>query len=156
MEQEMAQYEQMISPDRDSNILDFWKSHQVALPLLAKAARTILAIPASSSKSERVFSTGTRTVSNSRSSLAPSKTEDLIVIKENQRRIKEFKEASSKYDMKEAKIGAFSKVILHVEDDLEEAGAEDEESLLAYLDDAAEEEGEVDLDEVDLELEEMA
>ena len=69
MEQEMAQYEQMISPDRDSNILDFWKSHQVALPLLAKAARTILAIPASSSKSERVFSTGTRTVSNSRSSL---------------------------------------------------------------------------------------
>ena len=59
--------------------------------------------------------------------------------------------------MKEAKRGAFSKVILHVEDDLEEeAGAEDEESLLAYLDDAAEEEGEVDLNEVDLELEEMA
>ena len=42
--------------------------------------------------------------------------------------------------------GAFSKVIVHIEDDLEdqeEAGAD----VDAYLDDAADEEGEVELDE---------
>ena len=36
--------------------LVWWKTHQTQLPILAKQARNLLAIPASSSASERVFS----------------------------------------------------------------------------------------------------
>ena len=40
---------------RDADVLDFWRLHQAELPNLARIARIVLAIPASSSKSERVF-----------------------------------------------------------------------------------------------------
>ena len=56
---EMKKYEVMdetllINGDR----LKWWKKHEETLPLLAIAAKEILSIPCSSSKSERVFSTG--------------------------------------------------------------------------------------------------
>ena len=58
LEQEMRRYEASGNPGRNVDVLDFWKQNQDVFPLLAKMARIVLAIPASSAKSERVFSTG--------------------------------------------------------------------------------------------------
>ena len=58
LEQEMRRYEASGNPGRNVDVLDFWKQNQDVFPLLAKMARIVLAIPASSAKSEHVFSTG--------------------------------------------------------------------------------------------------
>ena len=58
LEQEMRRYEASGNPGRNVDVLDFWKQNQDVFPLLAKMARIVLAIPASSAKSESVFSTG--------------------------------------------------------------------------------------------------
>ena len=62
-------------------------------------AKKVLSIPASSSKSERVFSCGGNFVSKKRNKLAPKKVEDLIIIKENKTRIQAFK-AKETYELK--------------------------------------------------------
>jgi hypothetical protein len=54
----MEKYELYSFAPRNSNILYWWKTNEMMFPLLAKIARTILAIPSSSAKSERVLSTG--------------------------------------------------------------------------------------------------
>ena len=54
----MRRYEASGNPGRNVDVLDFWKQNQDVFPLLAKMARIVLAIPASSAKSEHVFSTG--------------------------------------------------------------------------------------------------
>ena len=87
---EMEKYESYSFAPRDSNILYWWKTNEMMFPLLAKIARTILAIPSSSAKSERVFSTGGNIVTAKRCRLGPKKVEELIVIRENMARIKEF------------------------------------------------------------------
>ena len=53
---EMSIYEALPDAFKNSDILQWWKKHNTALPLLATLARVILAIPASSAKSEKVFS----------------------------------------------------------------------------------------------------
>merc|ERR1712179_130449 len=55
---EMDRYESFSIPGKNVTTLDWWKQHEGVLPLLSSLAKRILAIPASSSKSERVFSTG--------------------------------------------------------------------------------------------------
>ena len=64
-------------------ILEWWKIHAECLPLLSKLARKYLAIPASSTKSDQVFSAGGRVVTSSRTSLEPGKVEALVVINRN-------------------------------------------------------------------------
>ena len=53
---EMIQYENF---SLASSVLGWWKDHEVVLPILSKVAKKVLTVPASSAKSERVFSTGT-------------------------------------------------------------------------------------------------
>ena len=77
------------------NILDWWKCHENVLPLLAKLAKRVLTVPASSAKSERVFSTGGNFVTAKRNSIGVKKVEDLIVIKENKTQIQHFKTKGS-------------------------------------------------------------
>ena len=57
IEDEVRQYktEPCISPE--SNPLDWWKCHELKYPNLAKLAKCVLAIPATSVPSERIFST---------------------------------------------------------------------------------------------------
>jgi hypothetical protein len=55
---------------------------------LAKLARKYLCCPASSSTSERVFSTGGRTVSYKRCKLNPTNVDMLVYIHENTPRVK--------------------------------------------------------------------
>ena len=52
----------------------------------------VLAISASSAKSERVFSTGGNIVTVKRTRLNPKKVEELIIIKENKVNVEYFKD----------------------------------------------------------------
>ena len=80
---EMCQYEYLPDAKKDFPILDWWKLHSNTLPELSSLARQILAIPASSTKSERVFSSGGNVVRSSRHNLHPEKVEQIILIREN-------------------------------------------------------------------------
>ena len=68
-----------------------WRDHEKVLPCLARLAKHILTIPASSAKSEEVFSIGGNFVTAKRNRIAPKKVENLIVIKENKAKIEAFK-----------------------------------------------------------------
>ena len=87
---EMDRYESFSIPDKNVNILVWWAQHEGVLPLLASLAKRVLAIPASSSKSERVFSTGGNIVTAKRNRLSPKNVENLIVIKENMAMVDDF------------------------------------------------------------------
>jgi len=69
-----------ISPD---NNLTWWESQQQTYHTLSKLARVVLAIPATSAPSERIFSVVGLTVNASRSSLAPSSMDKVIFVHEN-------------------------------------------------------------------------
>ena len=56
---EMIQFETFSLAKKDTSVLDWWKGHESILPILSKVAKKVLTVPASSAKSERVFSTGT-------------------------------------------------------------------------------------------------
>ena len=76
--------QKMASPDGD--VLDYWKSHQVTVPDLARFARSILCIPASSASSERMFSLAGRTITTQRTSISAARAEQLIYIHQNYNR----------------------------------------------------------------------
>ena len=66
LQKELKRYDACINPGRDADVLSFWRFYQSELPNLARIAKIVLAIPASSSKSERVFSTGGLVISPKR------------------------------------------------------------------------------------------
>jgi len=112
--------------------LSFWRLYQADLPNLARIAKIVLAIPASSSKSERVFSTGGLVVCSLRGRLAPSKAEKLIVLKENLALVEDFKE-NSLYKVQKGEHNAFEGVELEAV--AGEGPVKDEEGLELYLED---------------------
>ena len=65
------------------DILLWWKTNQAQFPLLAKVARSILCIPASSAESERVFSAASNIVTEKRTRILPKNLDGLITIKSN-------------------------------------------------------------------------
>ena len=87
----------------------WWKSHEKVLPLLSSIAKKVLTVPASSSKSERVFSCGGNIVTSKRNRLAPRKVENLVVIKENKAQIEEFKKRGN-YKLEGAQGTPFRKI----------------------------------------------
>ena len=112
MQHEMMKYESYSSPNKDVDVLDWWRKHEEILPLLARAAKKVLAIPSSSAKSERVFSTGGNVVSVKRGSLTPKKVEDLIIISENLPLLKEFDKHRDDKEVDISEENAFGKVRL--------------------------------------------
>jgi hypothetical protein len=66
-----------------NNPLAWWKSREFTYPTLAKLARRILAQPATSASSERLFSSAGLTIAKDRASIDPDNAEDLIFLKEN-------------------------------------------------------------------------
>ena len=84
---EMAVYDTLEVIAKDADVLMWWKEHEQTLPLLSKFARRVLAIPASSGKSERVFSTGGNFVTAKRTRLNAQKVQSLIIIKENKKQV---------------------------------------------------------------------
>ena len=85
-------YETFSTLNKTVNVLLWWKRHQNVLPILSKLSRMVLSIPASSAKSERVFSTGGNIVTIKRTRLNPKKVEELIIIKENEVNVEHFKD----------------------------------------------------------------
>lgn len=67
----------------DIDILSFWKKTAASLPNLAWLARRVLCIQASSTSSERAFSTGGKVISSSRTLLNTDRAETLIWIMQN-------------------------------------------------------------------------
>ena len=89
-EQEFSCYEQCPDAAKDEIILTWWYKNKNTFPTLSKFRRKYLAIPASSTKSERVFSTGGNVVTAKGSRLDPDMVEQLVVSHENVSLIKEF------------------------------------------------------------------
>jgi len=70
------------------DVLLWWKERTNSMPLLAELARGYLAIPASSSSSERMFSASGAIVSSSRQNLNPETASALTYIQQNFDRVK--------------------------------------------------------------------
>lgn len=68
------------------NPLRWWASNQNQFPQLAKLAHRYLAVPATSTPSERVFSLAGNTITRQRASLHPEHVDTLIFLHENQER----------------------------------------------------------------------
>ena len=84
LEREMEIHEKMADASEEECILQWWSSNSTALPILSTLARVVLAIPASASKSERVFSKAGRYVTPRRPLLLlPECVEDQVVPSQN-------------------------------------------------------------------------
>jgi hypothetical protein len=112
MELEMSKYETFSIPLKDADVLDWWRKHQDILPLLSKVASKVLVIPSSSAKSERDFSTGGNVVTVKRGSLDQGMVEDLIVIHENLKLLREFERFTDEKEKNSEQEDAFNKVAL--------------------------------------------
>ena len=76
-------YELLPDATYDVNQLAWWKQHQEQFPLLSFLVRVVFAVPAASSKSERVFSLAGLVVSALRNRLNPIKVENIVTIHSN-------------------------------------------------------------------------
>jgi len=70
----------MASSDTSDKILDFWRQKAAVWPKLSSVARTILAIPATETSSERVFSMAGRTVEDRRTQLSADAVDNLLFV----------------------------------------------------------------------------
>ena len=83
LDRQIQTYDSMqINDDYDNNPFTFWYQHKADLSLLAKIAKSVLIIPASSAESERHFSIAGQIVTELRSCLHPDCVEALVVLKE--------------------------------------------------------------------------
>jgi hypothetical protein len=67
--------------DEGTDILIFWRTNQPNWPVLARMAMYMLAIPASGGPSERIFSSGSRVMSDYRSRMTNQNFEAQICLK---------------------------------------------------------------------------
>ena len=78
---EVARLQRQPSLPFDANPLIWWKEHAIDYKYLAPFARAILAIPASSAPSERVFSIAGLTLTSNRGRLDSGVVEDIVFLK---------------------------------------------------------------------------
>jgi hypothetical protein len=64
-------------------VLNWWKTSSEAFPVLSQMARSVLCIPASSSKDECNFSDAGNTLSEKRNRLNPTKVDDILFLRSN-------------------------------------------------------------------------
>ena len=88
-EKECEKFEATPDPPKTCDRLAWWKKRESEFPNLAKCAKYILGIPASSATSERFFSAGGLTVSALRTNLAEEKVEEILQIRLNLMKVKE-------------------------------------------------------------------
>ncbi|XP_028109686.1 zinc finger BED domain-containing protein DAYSLEEPER-like [Camellia sinensis] len=77
---EVEQYlEELVFPSNESfNILHWWKVNKAKFPTLARIARDVLSVPATTVALEAAFSVGGRVIDETRASLLPDIVEALI------------------------------------------------------------------------------
>ncbi|XP_034149433.1 zinc finger BED domain-containing protein RICESLEEPER 3-like [Esox lucius] len=83
VEGELENY--LMGPDADSETepLDWWKVYDKKFPKVSQLARRYLCIPATSSPSERIFSTGGNIVACHRAALKPETVDKLVFLARN-------------------------------------------------------------------------
>ncbi|KAL1261251.1 hypothetical protein QQF64_006516 [Cirrhinus molitorella] len=83
-EDEVAVYNsQRHAMDDDRDLLKWWKVNELVYPKLARLARSVLCIPASSSSSERVFSAASRTIEQRRTALKRATVDAILFLHDN-------------------------------------------------------------------------
>lgn len=70
----------LASCDPPDDILCYWRNKSAAWPFLASLARTVLAIPAAKTSSERVFSVAGKQIEERRTQLSADSVENLLFI----------------------------------------------------------------------------
>ena len=83
VQREIEQYQCSPRADPDSNPLEWWKKHCGDYVVLPQLAKKYLCITASSTPSERVFSTSGLIVSKKRTCLKPEKVNMLVFLSKN-------------------------------------------------------------------------
>ena len=71
------------------NPLSYWNANKSSYPSLARIAKRILAIPATNTTVERLFSHSGNTITNRRTRLNADKVNNLLFIKQNIRTLRE-------------------------------------------------------------------
>lgn len=79
---EIRRYLTELPERRETHVLGYWKAHQDVFPALARMAKTYLAIPATSSPSEGVFSKTKNILGPQRASLTSMNVEVLLCLKD--------------------------------------------------------------------------
>ena len=80
---EVAVYLSLNRAKTSIDILQFWSEHEKRLPILASIVRKYMCIQASSSSSERTFSSSGNIVTPRRNKLDPENVNMLVYLKEN-------------------------------------------------------------------------
>ncbi|KAI2666742.1 E3 SUMO-protein ligase ZBED1 [Labeo rohita] len=80
---ELKSYLQAMETDSDTDPLQWWKLHEMNFPKLSNLAKKYLCIPATSSPSERAFSTSGNIVTCHRSVLKPETVDQLVFLAHN-------------------------------------------------------------------------
>ncbi|XP_048037844.1 E3 SUMO-protein ligase ZBED1-like [Megalobrama amblycephala] len=83
IEKELSAYLQSVNVDSEANPLQWWKDHEEMFPNLKNVAKKYLCVPATSSPSERVFSTSGNIVTCHRASLKPDAVDRLVFLAQN-------------------------------------------------------------------------
>jgi hypothetical protein len=87
----------------DNDILGFWRRKKLQFPMLASIARKVLAIPASNTSVERLFSLSKITIGDRRTRLGTEKIDKLMFLKKNLTSLKQM------FDLKNDLITIISK-----------------------------------------------
>ncbi|KAK3928963.1 Putative AC9 transposase [Frankliniella fusca] len=82
LKREMDRFE-LLTVEKDDDILAWWKVHEGTFPILSKLARKYLAVPATSTESERLFSQAGLVISYLRTCLTGEHAEQLIFLPRN-------------------------------------------------------------------------
>ena len=158
---EMERYENFSTAPKTVNILGWWKRMANALPILSEFARSVLAIPASSAKSERVFSRGSNIVTIKRTRLNPKKVEEILVIGENKKKVAAFMQKTT-YEVKKTEKNIFAEIDIkeivrkHEEEEMEsEEDSDDGAEVFESEEEEAKSSEEYDSDSDDLTDDEM-
>ena len=80
----MARYIHIGTQPLKCNPLDWWRGERKQFPELAKVARLVLAVPASSAPTERVFSKLGRVCAKERAHMKPQMADALTFLASNQ------------------------------------------------------------------------
>lgn len=83
VETEMEMYFKTASLSAEENLLDWWRHHKKYFPTMAKLAQKLLAIPASNTSSEKVFSIAGHTIQKRRTCLSPIAIDNLLFLHSN-------------------------------------------------------------------------
>ena len=80
---ELRRYQEEDPIDLDANPLEWWKARLVQFPLLAKLVRKVWSLPATSVRSEEVFSAAGNVLTKKRARLLPENVNSLVFLHEN-------------------------------------------------------------------------